>query len=174
MRCDKRHIIWFPAVVALLATVAVAVAQEKVRLDTDPHLMGWWKFDETTGKTASDSSKHKRNGTLNNELTFDKASVDGKFGKALKLGRNDAVDIKGYKGVTGTSPRTVTAWIKTKNTRGDIAVWGTNDSGKQFRGDQRLKQLKIHLSYSRGGRSRIPEGHDDRSPWRFKAPIRDT
>jgi hypothetical protein len=104
-----------------------------ITLDTDPHLMGWWKFDETTGKTASDSSKHKRKGTLDDELTFDKASVDGKFGKALKLDRDDAVDIKGYKGVTGTAPRTVTAWIKTTETRGDIAVWGERDSGKQFR-----------------------------------------
>ncbi|UCF15220.1 MAG: hypothetical protein JSW59_17580, partial [Phycisphaerales bacterium] len=101
-------------------------------LDTDPHLMGWWKFDETTGKTASDSSRHKRNGTLDG-LTFDKASVDGRFGKALRLDRNSAVDIKGYKGVTGTAPRTVTAWIKTTETRGDIAVWGERDSGKHFR-----------------------------------------
>ena len=101
-------------------------------LDTDPHLMGWWKFDETAGKTASDSSKHKRHGTLE-ELTFDKASVDGKVGKALKLDRDDAIDIKGYKGVTGTAPRTVTAWIKTTETSGDIAVWGERDSGKQFR-----------------------------------------
>jgi len=101
-------------------------------LDTDPHLMGWWRFEETTGKTASDSSKHKRNGTLE-ELTFDKASVDGKVGKALKLDRDGAVDIKGYKGVTGTAPRTVTAWIRTTETRGDIAVWGERDSGKHFR-----------------------------------------
>jgi hypothetical protein len=101
-------------------------------LDTEPHLMGWWKFDETTGKTASDSSKHKRKGTLDNELTFDKASVNGKVGKALKLERDDAVDIKGYKGVTGTAPRTITVWIKTTETRGDIVVWGERDSGKQF------------------------------------------
>jgi hypothetical protein len=102
-------------------------------LDTDPHLMGWWKFDETTGKTASDSSKHKRKGTLDDERTFNRASIDGKFGKALKLDRDDAVDIKGYKGVTGTGPRTVTAWIKTTERRGDIAVWGERDSGKHFR-----------------------------------------
>ncbi|MHC4435030.1 MAG: LamG domain-containing protein [Planctomycetota bacterium] len=101
-------------------------------LDTGPHLMGWWKFDETTGKTASDSSRHKRNGTLDGP-TFDKASADGKVGKALKLDRDGAVEIKGYKGVTGTAPRTVTAWIKTTETRGDIAVWGERDSGKHFR-----------------------------------------
>jgi hypothetical protein len=106
---------------------------QAITLDTDPHLMGWWKFDETTGNVAADSSKHKRKATLDGELTFDKASVDGKVGRALKLASGDAIDVKGYKGVTGTAPRTVTAWIKTTKTRGDIVVWGENDSGKQFR-----------------------------------------
>ena len=41
---------------------------------------------------------------------------------------------------------------------------------KQIRGDQRLKQLKIHLSYSRGGFARVPDGHDGLDRWRFKAP----
>ena len=120
--------------IAVFLGIAAAMGAEAiVSLDKDPHLMGWWKFDETTGKVAADSSKHKRKGTLDGELTFDKASVDGKFGKALKLDRNDAVHIKGYKGVTGTAPRTVTAWIKTTETRGDIAVWGERDSGRHFR-----------------------------------------
>jgi hypothetical protein len=110
----------------------VAAGDKPVILDKDPHLMGWWKFDETSGNVAADSSKHKRKGILDDELTFDKASASGKVGKALKLGRRDAVDIKGYKGVTGTGPRTVTAWIKTKERGGDIVVWGKRDSGKQF------------------------------------------
>jgi len=132
MRRDKRHVIWFPVVVAFLWVVAVGVAQDKVSLDKDPHLMGWWKFDESAGKTAADSSQYNRKGTLSGELSFDKNSVEGKFGKALKLAKADTVEIKGYKGVTGTKPRTVTAWIKTTQTSGDIVLWGTNDSGKQF------------------------------------------
>jgi len=120
--------------IAMFLGIAVTMsAQEKVSLDKDPNLMGWWKFDETTGNVAADSSRHKRKATLDEELTFDKASVDGKVGKALKLAPGDAVDVRGYKGVTGTSPRTVAAWIKTTKTRGDIAVWGERDSGRQFR-----------------------------------------
>ena len=113
MRRDNRHLVWFPVVTALLWVVAVGAAQDKVSLDKDPHLMGWWKFDETSGKTAADSSQHDRKGTLGAELSFDKNSAEGKFGKALKLAKDDAVEIKGYKGVTGTRPRTVAAWIKT-------------------------------------------------------------
>jgi len=119
-------------IVALATMVVVAIAQEKVSLDKDPHLMGWWKFDESTGKTAADASPHNRKGTLSIELSFDKNSVEGKFGKALKLAKADAVEIKGYKGVTGTKPRTVAAWIRTTRTSGNLVVWGTNEAGKQF------------------------------------------
>ena len=124
---------WFVAVLASLAIAVCAAAQEKVSLDKDPHLMGWWTFDETTGTIAVDSSKHDRKGTLVGESSFDTSSVEGKVGRALKLADADAVEIKGYKGVTGTRPRTVTAWIKTTKTGGAIVLWGTNDAGRQFR-----------------------------------------
>jgi hypothetical protein len=102
-------------------------------LDTDPNLVGWWKFDETAGKTASDSSRFKHNGTLKGELSFDKNSADGKIGKALRLGgKEDMVEIKDYKGITGIKPRSVTAWIKTNKTDGEIVAWGENDFGGMF------------------------------------------
>ena len=40
---------------------------------------------------------------------------------------------------------------------------------KQIRGHERLQQLKINLSYSRGGKAPIPAGHKDADFWRFKA-----
>lgn len=132
---SRQTLLELGTLIVLLAaiTVPIVAAEDKqVALDKDPHLMGWWKFDETTGNIASDSSRHKRNATLDDELTFEKASVDGKVGKAVKLARGEAIDVKGYKGVTGTGPRTVAVWIKTKERRGDIVVWGEHDSGKQF------------------------------------------
>jgi hypothetical protein len=132
MGSNTGHVIRFFLVVATLGIAVATAAQEQVSLDKDPHLMGWWKFDETTGATAVDSSKYDRKGTLAGELTFDKNSAEGKVGKALKFVPADSVEIKGYKGVTGTKPRTVTAWIKTTKTNGTIVLWGTNDSGKQF------------------------------------------
>jgi hypothetical protein len=66
-------------------------------------------------------------------LSFDKDSAVGRIGKALKLdGRDDSVEIAGYKGITGTAPRTVAAWIKTKRPRGEIASWGLQDGGKMW------------------------------------------
>lgn len=117
-----------------LSWALTATGEDKpITLDTDPHLVGWWKFDDTAGKTAVDSSKFKRKGTLKGELSFDKSSVDGKIGKALKFGgKEDMVEIKDYKGVTGVKPRSVTAWIKTNKRSGEIIAWGKNDGGKMF------------------------------------------
>ena len=102
-------------------------------LDNDPRLAGWWKFDETSGKTAADSSGHDRDGTLNKDLSFDKDSTQGKTGKALKFGDDDGhVEITKYKGVTGTHARTVAAWIKTRSSEGQIISWGTEDYGRMW------------------------------------------
>lgn len=119
--------------IAAISLAGAAAEKKPVALDKDPHLVGWWKFEETKGATAADSSKAKHNGTLSEGLTFEAASVEGKVGRALKLTADQYVEIKGYKGVTGTKPRSVAAWFKTKRNRGDIAIWGARDSGKQFR-----------------------------------------
>lgn len=127
-----------PNLPILIVLVAIAylgwtAGGEAATLDTDPNLVGWWKFDETSGKTAADSSKFARKGTLKGGLSFDKDSVDGRTGKALRLGgRDDYVEIANYKGVTGTRPRTVSAWIKTTEDRGEITSWGAEDYGKMW------------------------------------------
>jgi hypothetical protein len=72
-------------------------------------LVGWWKFDEGSGNTASDSSGNGYNGTLNN---MDGNSwVDGITGGALKFdGMNDYVSIPAL-GLNSNTV-TITAWIK--------------------------------------------------------------
>ena len=97
------------------------------------HLMGRWGFDETAGATASDGSSHQRGATLQGGLSFENDSVPGRLGRALRLdGRDDHLEIVGYKGVLGPSPRTVTAWIKTDTKRGEIASWGLDEFGRRF------------------------------------------
>jgi hypothetical protein len=108
-------------------------ASKPVTLDTDPNLVGWWKFDETAGNAAGDASPHQRTGTLSGELSFDRNSVDGKVGKALQFdGRKTWVEVKDYKGIAGTRPRTVAAWIKATAPQGEIVAWGTEDFGQMF------------------------------------------
>jgi hypothetical protein len=57
-------------------------------LGTD-NLIGWWKFDETSGNTAFDSSNQLNHGTLNNGLSFTSNTTDGVFENALSF---DGVD----------------------------------------------------------------------------------
>jgi hypothetical protein len=125
-------------VVELLKTTAdpmwkVIKPAPQITLDTEPNLAAWWKFDETSGTTAADSSRYGRKGTLKGGLSFVKDSVDGRIGKALKLdGEDNIIEIAGYKGITGTRPRTITVWIKTASSRGDIISWGSEDFGQMF------------------------------------------
>jgi len=122
------------ASVLCLVLGTIAQGKDKPRtLDTDPNLAGWWKFDETSRKTAADSSKHNRKGTLKEGMSFEKDSTSGRVGKALKFDGGDGyVEITKYKGVTGTRPRTVAAWIKTTESNGEILSWGFDDYGKMF------------------------------------------
>ena len=106
---------------------------QPIDLDKDPALMGWWKFEEAAGTKAADSSQYGRKGELKEGLTFEKNSVAGKMGKALRFdGKKDVVQITGYKGVTGTKARTLAAWIKTKRGRGEIMSWGADEAGTMW------------------------------------------
>ncbi len=137
-------------------------------LDTDPNLVGWWRFDETTGSTAVDSSGHKRDGTLNGGLTFDKGSAPGKTGRAIRFDAKDAViEIRDYQGIGGTRARTLAAWIKTASAQGEIVSWGKRDFGQMFT-----------LGYIRGRVGVTPHGgylymnaetHDDK--WHHVAVV---
>jgi len=122
---------------ALLAIGFAGNAFGQTDKDPDPrqkNLVGWWKLDDASGTTAEDSSGHGRKGTLADGLSFDNRSVAGRIGKALKFdGKRACIEIAKYKGVAGTSPRTVVAWIKTSQRKGDIIRWGSDDAGKIFR-----------------------------------------
>lgn len=102
-------------------------------LDTDPALIGWWRFDESSGRKASDSSSQAHDGILEGELSFDTHSAPGKVGKALRLdGSGQMVRVAGFKGITGTRARTVCLWVKTAADKGQIVAWGTDDHGKMW------------------------------------------
>ena len=133
------HLLLFAIFFSLIFIFSVAPMTEATErnkpgtLDNDPNLAGWWKFDEASEKITPDSSRHSRNGTPKEGLSFVKNSAQGKTGKALKFNGDGYVEITKYKGVTGTRPRTVAAWIKTENDDGEIVSWGTDDFGKMFR-----------------------------------------
>jgi hypothetical protein len=129
-------------------TPASATAGQAATLDTDSHLIAWWKFEETSGKSASDSSGRGHAGMLEGTLSFDTHSATGRIGGAIKFGGgNDCIRVPDFKGVTGAGPRTVAVWLKTASTSGEIVSWGANDAGKMW-----------NFGYVRGGIGVTPKG----------------
>ncbi len=123
-----------PMLALLLAPAVAAELPTAADLNADPHLEGWWSFDEASGTTAADSSKNQRAGNLVGGMAFDTNSVAGRIGKALSLdGDKGVVKITGYKGVVGTGPRSLAVWIKTKSPQGEVVAWGKKDFGRMWK-----------------------------------------
>lgn len=90
-------------------------------------LKGYWRFNGS----AFDSSGYARGGSLVDNAGF---VTDSERGQVLSLdGDGDYVQITGYKGVTGLTTRTVSAWIDTEMAgAGDIVSWGEAATGKTW------------------------------------------
>jgi len=75
----------------------------------DPDLVGYWKFDETSGITAQDAAGNGNDGTLNGDPQW----VAGRLGGALEFdGDGDYVDCGDDPIFNITGQITVACWIK--------------------------------------------------------------
>ncbi|HRT51273.1 MAG TPA: lamin tail domain-containing protein [Anaerohalosphaeraceae bacterium] len=90
---------------------------------TETGLVAHWKLDESIETIAADTSACGRNGIVFGEPLWCPAS--GRIGGALEFdGFEDYIEIPNFKGLTGNSPRTCTAWIRTTQPYGAIIGWG--------------------------------------------------
>lgn len=79
-------------------------------------LVGWWKLDETSGTTASDSSGNGNHGTLI-RMSSSRDWVSGKVDGALDFdGRNDCVQVPDSPSFDIDDQITVAAWINPEST----------------------------------------------------------
>jgi outer membrane lipoprotein-sorting protein len=73
-------------------------------------LVGWWKFDETTGSIAYDSSGNGNNGTLKGNPVW--RPTGGVLGGAIELsGKGDYVEISNEAAFDITGQITISAWV---------------------------------------------------------------
>jgi N-acetylneuraminic acid mutarotase len=97
-------------------------------------LVGWWKFDETNGTIANDSSGYERHANM---IGFDSNQsywTSGKIGGSLTFdGVNDYAEVQGFYGINGLNPRTISAWIKTDSNNSNIMGWGRSSAGKEWK-----------------------------------------
>ena len=90
----------------------------------DPNLVAWWKLDDDGSGIVVDSSGYNHHGTIHDDPQY----VPGYDGDALEFdGSGDYVRMDGYKGVLGSNPFTITAWIRTA-TNGQMISWGNTGS----------------------------------------------
>ena len=95
----------------VLFVLVLNVALTSVGKAADPDLVGWWRFDEGSGTTATDFSGYGNDGILQGDTAW----VDGYLGKALEFdGVDDFVDIQHDETLTVDNEVTVMAWINTE------------------------------------------------------------
>lgn len=89
--------------------------------DTNLECIGHWRFDETGGTTAADSSGKNMQGTLMGGMSFENDSVDGALGRALKFdGVDDYIALpsgfsefdNGFSAAFWCYPTAVKAWAR--------------------------------------------------------------
>ncbi len=94
-------------------------------LSMEEYLEGRWELDESGGTVAADSSGNGNDGTLNGDPTWWPGG--GMIGGALEFdGTGDYVKVEGYKGISGSNPRTVTAWVRDESNESNLSIvrWG--------------------------------------------------
>lgn len=110
-------------VCTILASTLVAFYQmnqsaQAAVLNPHPGLVGWWRFDESSGSLAADSSGNNNDGT-----SYGTTVVGGKFGNALQFsGTFSYVRIPDATSLSPTKEVTVEAW-----------VYPTSNSGQDYK-----------------------------------------
>jgi len=115
-----KKLIHLTCLALVLCTAGVASAE----------LVGYWKFDESGGTAAADSSGYGNHGTLNGVPQW----VTGKLGGALDFdGSTDYVEIPHNPSLSITDAITIAAWTNMRaNASGEMAIvskggWAAND-----------------------------------------------
>jgi hypothetical protein len=104
---------------------SIDVELSRPPLSMEEYLEGHWELDESSGTVASDSVGG-HDGTLMGDPTW--RPSDGQIGGALEFdGDGDYVEVAGYKGISGSNARTVTAWVKVESNGSGLSIvrWGT-------------------------------------------------
>ncbi len=101
-----------------------AIALASVASAADPSLVGWWKFDETSGATVADSSGGGNNGTVIGNPQW----VSGQINGALQLdGVSTYVDLPIGTVMSGLQNGTIAMWVNWAGVGpwSRIIDWGT-------------------------------------------------
>ncbi|MHC4629535.1 MAG: hypothetical protein ACYTDV_21380 [Planctomycetota bacterium] len=99
-----RRLVHLASLALVFAVVLTAAAH------ADPSLVGWWRLDDGSGTTATDSSGNGNDGTLTGGPTW----ALGRLSGALEFdGVDDYVEVPHAQILTVDNEVTVMAWVNT-------------------------------------------------------------
>jgi len=90
----------------------------------DSSLRGWWKFDETTGDIAADSSAYSCDAVLINEPQWDEGQIDGCLYFNSEGWNQERCEVNNEANFDITDQITIAGWIKVWG----WARWGSYDT----------------------------------------------
>lgn len=137
--------------------------------------VGAWLFDEGSGKTATDSSVNKNEGTLMNNPSW----VDGKFGKALSFdGKDDyvalpAITMNSWEGLT------IVAWVWLNVLPNELPtsydeIFGTKQDLVDMYEDRGNNEFRVKVTTTAGAeRPGIPTAQLKKNQWLHIAGVFD-
>lgn len=108
----------------------VGIGLNNSNTDVTSGLVARWKFDETSGTSAADSTGNGHTGTLNGGPTWQSSS--GKLDGSLQFdGVNDYVDAGKITEISGASAATITGWMYRSSTS-ETAEFGQYLASNRF------------------------------------------
>jgi hypothetical protein len=113
--------------------------------NTDPSLVGWWKFDETSGTTAADSSHNGNDGAIRGNPVW--MPSGGKMGGALSFdGNGDYVDCGNGPTLTIQSGITMACWIRVASfTLNWATIISKGDTAGSYRMGRGESTFSLHM-----------------------------
>ena len=102
-------------------------------LDLTDSLIGWWKFDETSGSTAADSSGAGRNGSLTTPAP--QWQTGGRFNGALLFNGQvgQSVTVNNATALNPTAALSVSAWVNAPSWSGNNRILQKGNTDTQYR-----------------------------------------
>jgi len=108
-------------------------------------LVGYWKFDEGSGATASDATDNHYDGTLIGALEW----VEGRHGGALSFSSGASVDLSDHAaGLSTMSDYTVAFWVTGYDSESGQVAWSWSNGTNTYR-----IQLELHNGQIAHGQS---------------------
>lgn len=121
----------------LLPYLALSVAFMNAASALEDGLVGFWSFDEGAGTESLDlAGGANRVVFVDEEVDSSPMWVEGKVGSALHFDEASYAKIENYYGLGGSTPRTISMWLKTdwQVPGGATALvgWGLNENGRRW------------------------------------------